>query len=113
METQTGTVGIAWRLLAPSDSGGKIYTIAVIGSDLVVAWGRASAAGPGLSTAGSQAKVEHFPSHVRALAAAMERTQAKQDRGYDIDMAPRQLDVTGKPVAKNTVSLILYHGTVV
>jgi len=111
METQTKIVGIAWRLLAPSDSGGKVYSIAVIGSALVVAWGRRTAAGG--NGAGSQSKVEPYPSHAAALAAAMERTIAKQDRGYEMDVLPRQLDVTGRLANGNTVGAILFHGVTV
>jgi len=111
METQTKTVGIAWRLLAPSDSGGKVYTIAVIGNNLVVAWGRRTTAGP--TGPGSQGKVETYPSHAKAMAAAMERTIAKEGRGYEMDVTPRKFDVTGRIVNAHTVGRILYYGVVV
>ena len=111
METQTRTMGIAWRLMAPSDSGGKVYTIAVIGNSMIVAWGRRTAAGP--AGAGSQAKVEIFPSHAKALAAAMDRTVAKQERDYEMDVTPRQLDVTGRQPDGNTAGRILYYGVTV
>jgi predicted DNA-binding WGR domain protein len=112
METATQTtIGIAWRLYAPSDTGGKIYTIAVIGNDLVVAWGRRTAAG--MSGAGSQAKVEPYPSHAAALAAAMERTIAKESRGYRMDLEPRRLNVSGRQPNGNTAGAILFHGVVI
>lgn len=113
METQaqTQTVGIAWRLFAPSDSGGKVYSIAVIGNALVVAWGRRSSAGG--NGPGSQSKVERFPSHAAALTAAMERTAAKEQREYVMDVLPRKLDVTGRLANGNTVGAILFHGVTV
>jgi predicted DNA-binding WGR domain protein len=88
--TQT-TKCIAWRLSAPSTSGGKVYTIAVIGEWLITGWGRRTTAGTlGI---GSQTKIERFYSNDSALVAALDRTRAKEDHDYNMDVHPRAMEL--------------------
>ena len=87
-----GTVGVAWRLLCPSSSGGKVYTVAVVDKAVITAWGKASAAGE--YGGGSQAQVRHYPNNNAALATAMEVTKVKEGRGYHLNIQPKQYTVT-------------------
>jgi len=110
---EEGTVGVAWRLRAPSASGGKVYTIAVIGSTLVTAWGRATAAGR--NGAGSQGSVVAHSSAAGALAAAQVRTAEKESGGYALEIEPKRVTFTDIPVpdtfdALNATMMILRNG---
>lgn len=80
---------IAWRLKAPSTSGGKVYTVAVVGDVLVTSWGRSTVAGRYGS--GSQCRVERCNSHDHAFAMAMARTKGKEEGGYFLDIPPKHL----------------------
>lgn len=109
--TKTDKRIIAWRLLAPSTSGGKVYTIAVFDTELFVCWGRAVVAGD--YDPGVQSKREYFASHASALAAAMDRTTAKQERGYEMDIPPKQLPEEGSGLYTAIVRRVLRDGKIV
>jgi predicted DNA-binding WGR domain protein len=89
---------VAWRLTAPSTSGGKVYSIAVVGTEVWTAWGQHRAAGP--SGAGSQAKIIECASPAAADDWAWKQTLEKQEKGYRLDIAPRAIEID---VARYTV----------
>lgn len=100
---------VAWRLRAPSYGGGKVYTVAVVGSDVWTAWGRSSAAGA--AGAGSQAKILRFATPTAADAEAWQKTLDKQEGGYTLDIAPRWCNVD--PTSRSQLGVldfILRHG---
>lgn len=113
IKVQDGSTAVAWRLLAPSVSGGKVYTIAVVGNIIITAWGRADAIGS--YGAGTNATATAYHTHAAALVVAQERTSEKEARGYNLDLAPVQhtfrdweTQTTWKPV--NLAGRVLENG---
>lgn len=111
IEVRDGDRAIAWRMRAPSASGGKVYTIAVRDRTVITCWGRASSAGP--NGPGSQGRAQHYRDHNVAVAAAQQTTAAKENEGYVLDIAPRTLAAPrgGTWYVTDAVALILQHGT--
>ena len=71
----SGMGAVGWRLYSPSTSGGKLYDIMVVGTYVI---GR------------MQYKVEQHHSANNAKAWAVEQTEAKERKGYQLTVQPRQ-----------------------
>ena len=94
MDPDAQVRGVAWRLHAPSPTGGKVYSIAVFGELLITAWGRADHAGR--FGAGAQIKTTGCPDHGTALDIALRRTTEKEKKGYTISIGPSQTTLTAR-----------------
>jgi len=86
MSEDGSTNVIGWLLRADSDSGGKIYAIAIVDKKVVYGWGRESA-----SIIGAQTKTETLRTREQAIRFAQTKTAEKEKRGYRLDKEPRTL----------------------
>ena len=108
---EQGDRAVAWRMIAPSASGGKVYSIAINGTAVATCWGRARTAGP--SGAGAQGRVARYRTPGEAFAAAQQATLSKEGAGYSLDIPPRTVTApasTTLPVT-DAVGMVLRDGS--
>lgn len=75
---------VAWRLYAPSASGGKHYYVLLFGTYVLIGWGSVSGT--------PQYKMHTFNSATAANAFAVEQTSVKEKKGYQLDKEPMASD---------------------
>ena len=78
---------VGWELYAPTTSGGKIYQIMVVDelAITIIGWGALGAQ--------KQYQVRKYPTAAGARHYAVLQTEAKENRGYMLNLSPKQGEV--------------------